>query len=285
MRKAILMMLLAVVSGNAAAEWKEIYVDKNYNQYADLATIHRTGTTLTMWTMTDYLSLQSVSGKSYLSVKSQQEFDCAEPRLRFLVTTLLSERGGKGRLVYSDSTVGKWLPVAPDTSGETFWKFACGTSSAQDPVNVGDWRVSKSLPGFQIASTSTGAGSVVGVVCNIAADTCAAYIIFSDVGCKLAATYPLMINSAVGAYPITTICSQIEGTDLNNLQVINEFDRAREALESGGDVGFVMPLASGQFHVIRFSTKGATAAIKNVMTRPQSTPPVPSKQLSREQLL
>lgn len=46
------------------------------------------------------------------------------------------------------------------------------------------------------------------------------------------------------------------------LFVVEEFDAMMSAFESGGEIGFAMPLASGQFRVVRFSTAGATPAIK-----------------------
>lgn len=158
------------------------------------------------------------------------------------------------------------------------------SSFSQNVVNIGDWTVNKSMEGIRIASTATGEGSVVGILCNEASGNCFAYVIFNNIACEIRATYSLMINSAVGAYPVTTACSQIEGSDLKNLQVFNEFERVKMALESGGDVGFVMPLASGQFRVIRFSTKGATAAIKSAMALP-SKPTPSNKPSSRETTL
>jgi hypothetical protein len=95
----------------------------------------------------------------------------------------------------------------------------------------------------------------------------------------------MMINSAVGAFAITTTCTEIKGSTLKNMQVITEFDRAQAALESGGDVGFVLPLASGQFRVVRFSTIGATAAIKNAMLLPQKNPTQINKPVGGDETL
>lgn len=63
--------------------------------------------------------------------------------------------------------------------------------------------------------------------------------------------------------------------------IIDEFELMITAFESGDKVGFASPLKSGQFQVVRFSTVGATAAIKdarNPPSRPATSPkPVGSK--------
>ena len=89
----------------------------------------------------------------------------------------------------------------------------------------------------------------------------------------------MMINSPVGAFPVTTTCAKFPGPEKSPpdvMNVITEYGAARAAFESGGTVGFVLPLQSGQFKVLRFSTVGATAAIADAMTLPaaalQNTP-------------
>ena len=54
MHKAILMMLLAVVSSSAMAEWTVVNENKEFIQYADLATIRKLGNKVKMWGLNDY---------------------------------------------------------------------------------------------------------------------------------------------------------------------------------------------------------------------------------------
>src|SRR5471030_1082964 len=54
MRKTILMMLLAVVSGSAAAEWEEVANNENATTYADFVTIRKEGNLAKMWDVIDY---------------------------------------------------------------------------------------------------------------------------------------------------------------------------------------------------------------------------------------
>jgi hypothetical protein len=130
------------------------------------------------------------------------------------------------------------------------------------------WHVDKSLSGFQIAKVVNSGNSAAGIICNLTNEACDAYLT-TDVGCEEDEKIPLMINSSIGAFQITAKCmifSQIK------LLVIVEFDNAIQAFESGGEIGFAMPMISGQFRVIRFGTVGAKVAINSARTRPEKKP-------------
>ncbi len=47
------MMILAVVSSSAAAEWTLVQTGKQSNEYVDLATIRTSGNLSKMWTLTN----------------------------------------------------------------------------------------------------------------------------------------------------------------------------------------------------------------------------------------
>jgi len=127
MRKAILLMLLAVVSGNAAAEWAEVGGNETIASYADPATILKNGDMVTMWTLFDLKTAGvSAAGKAFLSSKSKNEFDCRRKRRRILYFSWHSGNMGGGELVASSLDPDKWAPVARGTVREALWKFACG---------------------------------------------------------------------------------------------------------------------------------------------------------------
>lgn len=132
---------------------------------------------------------------------------------------------------------------------------------------IGDWYFKDSIEGIQIANTVNTSELAAGVLCALTTGTCSAYIA-TTTGCSEGGLYPMMINSAVGAFLISSKCTEISG---DRFLVIQEFPETRAAFESGGEVGFVLPLESGQFRVMRFSTKGATAAINKAMTKPETS--------------
>ena len=127
MRKVIVMLLL-VVSGKAiAGEWVAVNHNKYATGYANPATIVKDGNIAKMWTLVDCKTMTFFSGGSpFMSIKSQEEFDCKEKKLRTLVYTLHAVKMGEGEVIFRDSNPRKWEPVLPDSAMEDFLKIACG---------------------------------------------------------------------------------------------------------------------------------------------------------------
>ncbi|HSL03031.1 MAG TPA: surface-adhesin E family protein [Nitrospiraceae bacterium] len=128
MTRLILIMLLVLSGGAAYAEWVEVSANKMAGviAYADPDTIHRKGDLVKMWSLFDLKTTQTVGGNSYLSIKAQQTYDCAEDRSRALAYTKFSGNMGHGAEVYSGSVEQKWNPVTPMSVGQELWKVACG---------------------------------------------------------------------------------------------------------------------------------------------------------------
>ena len=127
MRKALLMMLLGVVSSSAVAEWVEVGGNETTTTYADPATIRKTGNMVKMWHLLDYTKARGIEAhKPHLSVKMQDEYDCKQERTRTIALSLHSGNMGEGEVLGTSTDPGKWQPVSPDTLVETLWEFACG---------------------------------------------------------------------------------------------------------------------------------------------------------------
>lgn len=128
MRKLILLMLLAMVSSGAAAEWVRVgkSAGDGFDYYADPATIRRSGNYVKMWVVYDYQTPQVVSGQQFLSTKLQFEYDCRDMRSRMLYATTHSGNMANLDVVatVNNPTV-DWGPISPATLGEQLWKFAC----------------------------------------------------------------------------------------------------------------------------------------------------------------
>jgi len=126
-RKTILVLLLAVVSSSASAEWVRVSVSDAGNTYVDPATILRAGDKATMSEMTDYKQIIADSEFPYRSVKRQYEFDCKRRQLRALSMASYSGHMAKGdEVVAATSPAGEWAPVGSGSVGEIMWKVACG---------------------------------------------------------------------------------------------------------------------------------------------------------------
>lgn len=127
MHKAMLIMLLTVVSSSAAAEWVEVGTDDTgtITIYADPATIRRSGDKVRMWHLYDYQTTQRNSGKRFMSVVTRTEHDCKEEQSRGLYVSSYSENMGGGTVVEIFDEPDKWLPVPPGTASAVLWELAC----------------------------------------------------------------------------------------------------------------------------------------------------------------
>jgi hypothetical protein len=123
---ASLITLLVLSSGPAYGEWVAVDKKADGTAYVDPDSIRCKGDLVKMWTLHDFETMQTMAGNSFLSLKGQAEYDCAEDRYRPLAFIEFSGNMGSSRVVSNDSTEQEWRPVAPGSVGQTLWKFACG---------------------------------------------------------------------------------------------------------------------------------------------------------------
>ncbi len=142
MLKAILIILLAVVSNSSAAGWLEVgksEISKGdlVTSYIDPASIRRVDNMVRIMILTDLSAVHTSNGKSYLSGKVLYEFDCTEggQRMRTLSYSSFTGNMGEGQEESVVSTPGKWESVVPGSTGDNYSKFACmyvkGSASAE----------------------------------------------------------------------------------------------------------------------------------------------------------
>jgi hypothetical protein len=125
MFKYILMVILAVASNSAMAEWVKVGGSDAFTTYTDPATLLKAGNSIRMWTLVDFKTVKTASNKQFKSLKSQYEFDCKGERLQILANAFHAENMGGGAVVLGDSNLGKWVPVTPGSVGHNFWQAAC----------------------------------------------------------------------------------------------------------------------------------------------------------------
>ena len=127
MTRLLLIILLFLNSAPAYAEWVKVSDGDEAEKtvYVDPATIRRNSNLVKMWQLQDYKTVQTVGGIRFLTAEEQWEFDCAEERSRVLALKEFSGNMRSGTVVYSNTEVGKWQPVAPGTLGHKLWTVAC----------------------------------------------------------------------------------------------------------------------------------------------------------------
>lgn len=129
MNKTFLFLLLAIASNGSQAEWLKINSNDNLTTYVDPASISKTENIAKMWGVVDLKEAKKEElGKSFLSAKSLQEYDCKEEQVRKVTLSFYSGNMGTGDIVhtYTDPEKWKWTPVAHGSIVETMWKNACG---------------------------------------------------------------------------------------------------------------------------------------------------------------
>lgn len=109
----------------AVAEWTEVGGNENQTVYADLATIHKAGKGVKMWSLLDLKAADTTTTRPYLSMKMLNEFDCKGERYRFLASSNHSGNMGGGEVVYRMDSIAEWNPIPPTSAVKTLWKAAC----------------------------------------------------------------------------------------------------------------------------------------------------------------
>ena len=132
MKKLLLALILSAVSSSAMAKWFEVTsVPDEGTVYADPATVRVSGNKVKIWMLVDYNKAMGVDGGKYLSMMTQQEYDCKEEQGRkqgrTMAATTYHRNMGRGTPVipkkapYQDS-----YPIVPGSLDEILWKFVCG---------------------------------------------------------------------------------------------------------------------------------------------------------------
>lgn len=74
----------------------------------------------------DHSAAQVHDKVSYLSSRTQSEYDCKAQESRTLSSSLHSGNMAAGKTLHRTNHPGKWSAVAPGGAGEVLWKIACG---------------------------------------------------------------------------------------------------------------------------------------------------------------
>jgi len=120
-------------------------------------------------------------------------------------------------------------------------------------ITYGAWAV-ENVQAFSAAYTHNESDSVFGMMCGT---NCVVYV-NAHIPCTEGHTYPVMINSPVGASNLSMRCVPIEGRYVLVTPLDDDFVQIFSA--TAGEVGFAIPLASGRFAVSRYSLSGALEA-------------------------
>jgi len=108
------------------AAWDSVGDVGNAELFVDRSSIVRKGDMVTMWSVSALKAPGTANGVAYVSLKRQDEFDCAGSRMRGTLISAHPQPLGEGAAVVSEKGSGAWGAVTPQSSGEVLWKIACG---------------------------------------------------------------------------------------------------------------------------------------------------------------
>lgn len=128
MCRVVLMMLLAVVSSSAMAEWKKIGGSSgNDSNYFDPISANRNGSRAQIQTLVNFMEKQRTETDWYVSAKYRTEYDCNKKQWRLLESRLYKEPMGGGEAVVKNNRSNvEWMPILSGTSTELNMGIACG---------------------------------------------------------------------------------------------------------------------------------------------------------------
>jgi hypothetical protein len=128
-REAILVLLLAAVSGSAMAEWVKVGTNGSDTLYIDPATIRWSDDTAKMWALNDFKTVQLHKERApFRSEKAEYEYDCKGRQSRLLYFTTHAENMAQGEIVDFNVVPSEWVTVPPNSPLGELWKIACGNA-------------------------------------------------------------------------------------------------------------------------------------------------------------
>lgn len=132
-----------------------------------------------------------------------------------------------------------------------------GNAGAEEK-HFGDWFVVRADNGDMVAGTQQDNFSKALVYrCFKDINKCA-HVLIADIVCDDGYTYPVLVNSEHSALSMNTLCSVNES---RSELILTEFDLIHEIIRKSDIVGIAVPMASGQFKVVRFSLSGSSKAM------------------------
>lgn len=136
MSRIIMLLLLAVVSNSAVAEWVKVGESEFATIYTDSSTIRKNANMTKMWVLMDNKEAQKINDNdtaTYLSSKSLYEYDCKKRQYRTFSVTNFAGKMGAGNITADIVNTAEGLRVRkeiqPDSINESIWKYACSKKS------------------------------------------------------------------------------------------------------------------------------------------------------------
>ena len=120
--RAVLTVFLLLFATHVSAAWQIINRSDGVTYYIDIATVRKDGNVRRSWQLGDFKVRDSDGALSY---RGLVEYDCKEELVRLRSYALFAGHMANGKLLYISEKVEGWMAVAPETVGETQFKYVC----------------------------------------------------------------------------------------------------------------------------------------------------------------
>lgn len=129
MKKILPLITLLSAATVAHADWSRIeQADNSLTLYADMETRKDSGHgTVTLWHLLDYQAPQELEGKSFRSIKGQNEYNCADGVSREMMYLWHRDAMGNSQLVQATYVPTAWLAPEAGSIKQTLMQTVCGT--------------------------------------------------------------------------------------------------------------------------------------------------------------
>jgi len=127
MKKILLLIALFCAATAAHADWTRLdHADNSLTLYVDMETRKDSGHgSVMLWHLVDYQSKQSYEGKSFYSVKGQNEFNCAQGVSREMMYLWHQDKMGSSHVVQSTYVPTAWLAPEAGSIKQALMRIAC----------------------------------------------------------------------------------------------------------------------------------------------------------------
>ncbi len=129
MLRVYLFLLLVTFSQIVFAEWVKHGANEGMVVYYDPSVFYSGNGNVRLWIMFDFKKqkLGVVNGKTPLSSKVNDEFDCRREMMRMVFYSLHDKNMGKGEVIHIDVRPTEWAPIPPDGVLKDMYALYCQT--------------------------------------------------------------------------------------------------------------------------------------------------------------
>lgn len=121
-----LVLALALLAGQAHAEWVQYGVSRDIFAYYDPATVRKTDNGVMVWKIDDLTPTAAGRIKwGWMSARMLMEYRCVSNQYRIIQSTAHDLPMGAGSILFSNDEAQPWSYIAPGTVGETLKELVC----------------------------------------------------------------------------------------------------------------------------------------------------------------